>query len=149
MLEPDDGPVFGLLNCLSTTDEPAVRALLAERGFATLELRGEMVRDKAELLDQFAAGLPGVGDLRPHNWDALADVLWNVLYDLDEERVALVWTGAQTLVESDLQDLLDAVRVVSDVARSVGSASGGFPRQTTFVLVMLGDGPQFRRLAPA
>jgi hypothetical protein len=147
--QESDGVVLAAINCFASADREGVLSLLEGRGAAVLELHGELVHDKASFLAQAAIDLPLVDDLSPHNWDAFADVLWNVLYGLDREEVALVWSAAHVLLHTDLQDFLDAVHITSNIARDVIDASGGFPRSTTLFLVLLGDGAEFRRLGEA
>lgn len=142
---PLDEAGFALVNCIAAADRDDLASRLAAYGFVSITLYGARVHDKESFLGQAAIDLP-CGDLQPHNWDALADVGWNVLYDLQADRVALVWTDAQNMVNGDLQDFLDAVRVLTDVSRSVLQGSGGFPRRTAFLLFLVGEGPQFRSL---
>jgi hypothetical protein len=146
MLDPDDGPAFSVVTCLASSDEEALRGILDRRGFSTFTLHGAGVHDKSGFLKQAAADLPTSEGMDPHNWDAFADVLWNVVYEADAEQVGLLWTGADSLAHSDLQDFLDAVRGIIDVARSVMSGEGSFPRETTMLTFLLGSGPEFRRL---
>ncbi|MGH3901191.1 MAG: hypothetical protein ACRDTA_23665 [Pseudonocardiaceae bacterium] len=85
--------------------------------------------------------------MRPGNWDALADYLWNGRYDLGHEQVALVWTDADQIVHGDLQDFLDGLRVLTGVADSVRQGASGSSPPITLLIFLVGDGPEFRRLA--
>ena len=146
MPDDEEARAFRVVNCIAACDEPELRTLLAAQGFELLVLRGHGVRDKATFLDQVAADLPRTDGLQPHNWDAFADVLWNVLYDLPHDRVALLWTDADVIVGSDLQDFVDALLAITGVARSVMSGEGSFPRQMTFLTFVLGAAPGYQRL---
>lgn len=57
-----------------------------------------------------------------------------------------MWTQAQRLAHGDLQDFLDAIRILSDVARQVMDGANSFPRPLTMLLFLVGDGSEFRRL---
>lgn len=142
-------PTFSLVTAVATVDGPNLAELLAERDVHVLALDGGDATDKASALAMAQRDLPDVPDLMVHNWDALADYLWNVLYDVPTDEVALVLGDAHVLAAHDLQTLLEFVGVVRDVARSVSDGSGGFPRHTTLRLFLVGDGPAYRPLADA
>ena len=144
--EDADIPAFTLVNCVAQIDLPQLQELLHSTGFHVIALDGKLVNDKASFLAQAEIDLPHVAGMRPANWDALADYLWNGLYELGEEQVALVWTDADQTVHGDLQDLMDALRVITGVADGVRDGHG-FPRPTTLLIFLVGDGPEFRRLA--
>ena len=144
--EEADMPAFALVNCIATQDLERLTGLLERQDFLVIRLDGTNVTDKASFLKQAEADLPRPTDLFPHNWDALADTLWNGLFDLKANQVALVWTQAQRLAHGDLQDFLDAIRILSDVARQVMDGANSFPRPLTMLLFLVGDGSEFRRL---
>lgn len=139
---------FRLLNTLAQADLPRLLARLDAQGCRVLTVQGGHAVDKASFLHRVAVDVPGPEGMLPDSWDAFADYLWNSLYDGGSDLVALVWTGAQAMAHNDLGDLLDAVRVMTDVARQVLTTSAGFPRETTLLLFLVGEGPEFRRLGP-
>lgn len=143
--EDADLPPFTLVNCVAQVDLPRLEELLRGAGFHVIALDGKLVNDKASLLGQAELDLPPVAGMRPANWDALADYLWNGLRELGEEQVALVWTDADRTVHGDLQDLMDALRVLTGVADAILEGDG-FPQPTTLLIFLVGDGPEFRRL---
>lgn len=145
MPDPDE-PAFAVVNCVASADEDQLREVLQRQGFSLLTLSGAGVRDKPGFLKQAAADLPPVEDLEPHNWDAFADYLWNVIAAATSDQVALLWTDADSLERSDLQVFLDAVRGITDVARGVMSGEGGFPREVVFLAFLLGSSPEYPRL---
>jgi len=141
-----DLPSFALVNCIASANTRDLWSLLGQQAYHILHLHGDGVVDKASLLAQAKNDLPHVDDLEPHNWDALSDYLWNGLYDLDSDKVAVIWTDSQQLAHADLQDFLDAVRIFSDLSRQLGQAEGGFPRPMILLLFLVGDGPEYRAL---
>jgi len=141
----DDEPPFAPVTCVAQVDLAELEEVLRGFGFAVLTLNGKGVRDKATLLAQAEADLPPVEGMRPGNWDALADYFWNGLLALGEERVALVWTDADQILQGNLQDLLDALRVLGGVADAVREG-GGLPRPTTVLIFLLGAAPGFPSL---
>ena len=57
-----------------------------------------------------------------------------------------MWTDADQIVQGDLQDLLDALRVLGGVADAVREG-GGLPRPTDVLVFLVGDAPGFPSLA--
>ena len=137
--EDADVPPFALVNCVAQVDLLKLEEVLHGAGFHVIGLDGKLVRDKASFLAQAEVDLPQVAGMRPGNWDALADYVWNGLHELGEEQVALLWTDADQTVHGDLQDFLDVLQVLTGVAAGI--------QPTTFLIFLLGDGPEFRRLA--
>jgi hypothetical protein len=142
-----DAPAFSVVNCVAADDAADLAIVLEQDGYHILYLNGLAVVDKPSLLAQAKLDLPAVPDLEPHNWDALSDYLWNGLFDLPHDRIALVWKDAHVLAHSDLQTLLEAVRVITDLARQVVQAAGGFPHSLTLLLFLVGYGPEYRPLS--
>lgn len=140
-------PTFSLVNCIASQDGDALMALLAEEGYHVIPLHGESVVDRASLFAQAKQDFPSVEGLSPHNWDALADYLWNGLYDLNTDTVALVWTDAHQIVDRDLQDFLTAVITLTHLSRELAASAGGFNRSLTLLLFFVGDGVSFRPLS--
>ena len=99
--------------------EPALRAALAADAFRVLTLDGRAVLDASGF---FAAAAEGCG-FPPHfgsNWDAFRDALGD-LADGPSPRVALLWTGADIFVRSDLGTFVTAVTTLDDVARDLAA----------------------------
>jgi Barstar (barnase inhibitor) len=139
-------PTFALVNAVAATEADRLASLLEQRGFALLTLHGDEVRDKASFLRQVAADLPPIEGMEAHNWDAFADWYWNVLFEAEDDQVALLWTAAQVMAHGELTDFLDAVRILTDAARSIMDAG---PRDRAVLLFLIGDGPEFRPLTPS
>lgn len=139
---------FPLLSCVSQADLSELKTLLDREHFTVLEIDGSEVRDARSFFIQATTALP----LEPPlsgvvNWDAFSDSLWQGLDGLAKPRVALIWTGAQQMLEGGLPDLLTAVDVLCDVARSVRDPLTGVATPTEVLLFLVGLGPNFRHLA--
>jgi hypothetical protein len=133
-------PAFALVNCVAQVDLLQLEEVLHRSGYSVIGLDGKLVRDKASFLAQAEVDLPKVDGMRPGNWDALADYLWNGLQQLGEEQVALLWTDADQTVHGNLQDFVDVLLVLTGVATGI--------QPITFLIFLVGDGPEFRRLDP-
>ncbi len=77
-----------------------------------------------------------------HNWDALNDCLYD-LRDSLPARVAIVWTDADTSFTADAQTFVEAVCVLDDWARNLGSILGGEKTPKQIEIFLLGRGANF------
>jgi hypothetical protein len=133
-----------LINCVNQSALEEVDATLRTWGMRVFYLNGEGIIDKGTLLAQVERDLPMSAGLRPHNWDALVDCLQGGLNGLTDERVAIVWTHADRLLESDLQDFLIAIRSLTDVARHVYAGGAAFPHEMALYIFLVGASSNFR-----
>ncbi|MBW3602598.1 MAG: barstar family protein [Actinobacteria bacterium] len=109
--------------------------VLADAGFAIIELDGADVRDEASLLEQISAQVLDGEEVG--NWDSLADVLRAHVWLLDDDRIALVWTHADRMLDGYLADLIVAADVLAGISRQL------FADHRTFVTFLVGSGPNF------
>jgi len=137
-----------LVNCINQTALKELDTALQAWGFRVFTLHGDNITDKATFLAQVEKDLPLSAGLQPHNWDALVDCLWGGLKELADPHVAIVWTHAQRLLDSDLQDFLIAVDSLTDVGRDVYSGVG-FAHEMSLYIFVVGEGSNFRPLPPA
>jgi hypothetical protein len=127
----------------------ALEQALRNREADVLRLDGTTIVDKESLLAGVAADLAPAADaedMRPRGWDGLNDLLWQVLAARPTDRVALIWTHADVLMERSLNDFLSGLNVFGDVSRAVRSTGNGFPRVMQFQVFVLGDAPSFPQL---
>jgi Barstar (barnase inhibitor) len=108
-----------------------------------LRLDGADVHDKESLLRQAERDLPFPPDLPPRGWDGFADGLWNGLAGLEATEVAIVWTHADRMLESGLEDLLVAARLLASLSAQVGTTERGFPRELVLRTFLAGAGANF------
>ncbi|PYS30269.1 MAG: hypothetical protein DMF75_16190, partial [Acidobacteria bacterium] len=83
---------------------------------------------------------PLIGNI---NWDALTDSLWGGLAELGKERVALIWTNAQRMLEHGLQDLLIANGCFEHIASTMATTKYGISRPIMLVVFLVGEGNNF------
>ncbi|CAN5611490.1 hypothetical protein BH23ACT3_BH23ACT3_12000 [soil metagenome] len=137
---PDRAVTFSIVNAIAVDHLDALLAELDRQEFQVVRLDGRGATDKDTFLARADTDLPRPDDLHPHNWDALADTLWNGLIDLaaaGHHQIAVVWTAANELARSDLQDFVTAVDVLVQVARDV---------EPSVIVCLVGDGPEYRHL---
>jgi hypothetical protein len=93
------------------TDTERVRAALAGSGYAVAEVRGPAAgMREAQAAIARALRLPATAE---RNLDAMVDALRDLAtWWPDDERVALLWLGAEELVDSDLPGFLTLTEVL-------------------------------------
>jgi hypothetical protein len=127
-----------LLSCVNAADLAALRAALQHAGYHIVELDGTGIEDGVSFFQVARGALPLDPPLGGGmSWDAFSDSLWGGLDVLGTKRVAILWTAVERVLEHGLQDMLQVVECVLDVARSVGDAKSGIaiPVEVRFILV--------------
>ena len=135
MREPGFLARLAVLNVAPQREHGALLDELEAAGFDVLTLDGSGASDAAGL---FAAASEQLfhGEPAP-NWDSFADVLINVVVGVEHDKIALVWTHADKLLEGRLVDLLTAADVLAGTARTSAEI------RPTFVTFFVGDGDAF------
>lgn len=110
-----------------------------------LEIDVAGVQDKRAFFRQVAKALgteraSGVAD----KWSAMDDDLSSTVAAADVRFAVIVLLDAGDLLDGALSELIEFSDVVRTLARSAGSAAGGFPRITEVSLILAGTGPNFR-----
>ncbi len=116
------------------------------RDVDVLHLDGASVTDKASLVARVAVDLGAAEGLQPVNWDGFADTFWQVLSARTADRVALVWTHAELMIEQSFNDFLVAITILADTARAVNTTRHGFSHPIQFQVFLMGEGTIFPRL---
>ncbi len=131
------------VTCVHTDSASTLDEALNAAEYDIVTLRGESIGDTASLFGQIGRDLPGDTDPPTHNWDALADWIWQFMAARGSNRIALVWRDAHVLLNSSLPALFKTVQIVSDVSREAEAGEGGFPFPVRIVLCLVGDGDGF------
>ena len=109
-------------------DAERVRRTLAESGFALAEVAGPAARMReAQAAIARALRLP---ETAGRNLDALVDSLRDLAtWWPDAERVALLWPGAEQLVEGDLPGFLELTEILRGATDDLWRGGGPGDRQ--------------------
>jgi hypothetical protein len=137
--------MFSVLNCVAEQDRSALEQTLTSDMHRIVRLHGRAVQDTASFLAQAAVDFPNTWNLRPHNWTAFEDILWNLFQqDVTEgEDIAFIWTHADKMSRHNMQDFLIAADLLVSLARKL--LSGGSP-SVNLRIFLLGDTPEYPRL---
>lgn len=138
-MTPDDAlPPLAVLNWLRAQDAGRLQRALDATDFRVLRLDGSRVRDEASLLAACEALLGR--DFAAGGWDALRDVLPELVGRSPSGRSCLVWHHVDAMFDGGLPDLVTALLLLVETARDLAN------RDQQFVSFLIGEGPNFRPL---
>jgi hypothetical protein len=118
-------------------DVESTRRQAERAGYTTFVLPAKGITDRVSFFDAVRATLPldppVVGS---HSWDALSDSLWEGLYALSNQRVAVLWPNASAMAQGDRSAFETALSVFSDVITSLTDprATRGKPKEVALVV---------------
>jgi hypothetical protein len=125
---------LAVVNYVSAEDEEKLGRLLGDAGFRRLDLDGAQATDTATIFRQASEQL--FGGAPTNEWHALGQHVEDLIGDGDEP-VALVWRGADRMLDGGLGDLVDALDTLTGVSRN------RYTDGRVFVTILLGEGPNF------
>lgn len=134
-------PELAVLNFVAENDRDKLVSILDENGLEVLTFDGSRVHDRHDLLS--AAGVQLFEGQPVVNWSDFAARLEERLTGLGKERIAVLWTGVDAMLVRGLSDLVQALDIILRISREL------YAQRTTFVVFLLGEGPNFPPLRSA
>jgi hypothetical protein len=101
-----------VINCINQETLEDLKLFLSRTGFHTFELNGKEIIDVASFFVEVVRVFPQDPPLTMQGgyvWDALMDSLWGGLREFGKERVAVIWTHTEKLLNENPVDLVMAV----------------------------------------
>jgi hypothetical protein len=138
MTREGDLPRPAVLNWVNAADAERLRTALRATELHVVELNGALVDDAASLFAGFET-LLGRG-FAAGRWDALRDVMPEIVGQTRPEDSCLVWDHADNMLHGGLPDLVTALHLLVETSRGLGQ------HNRRFVTHLLGEGPNFPRL---
>lgn len=134
-----------VINCVNSSSLQSLDRFLRESGFTVFELNGKQVEDAQSFFAESIKILPQDPQLNGNiNWDAFTDSLWGGLANLGQDRVAIIWTNADRMLEHGLQDLLVASGCFEHIASTMATTKYGLARPVQLLVVLVGEGNNFK-----
>jgi hypothetical protein len=117
---------------------------LLKRGFTVHVLDGHSIDDEGSFLRIFARDVPfevfTPNDLVPPiNWDAFVDCFGSGLSSRPKTKLAIIWEGADRMLDGRLPLLVNAVECISGEADKVTR----YDPSILLRVFLVGDGPNF------
>src|SRR5579863_1967605 len=128
------------VNCISEDSVSTLDQWLLRMQFRVYWMTSNGVVDEGSLMDavRAAIGRTVSGPEPSRSWDAGADHVWDELMDREDKRVAIVWRGADEMLEGRLELLLDGIEWLNRIASEVMEHD-----KIEMRLCLLGRGPSF------
>jgi hypothetical protein len=134
---------YAVTNYVSQADLDQLLAKFEGTNYRVVVLNGEAVTSQASLFAQAEKDLPLTEDYNQvHNWASFEDCLWNMLFSFDEERIVIVWSHVERMLEGGLEVFMTAADVLTGLARRL------YEKQIDLSVFFVGTGPNFPRLQP-
>ncbi len=132
---------FAVTTYVSQSDLDNLLDTLQQRGYRVVFLDGSSVISKASLFTQVEKDFPLPEDYkRVHNWASFEDDLWNMVFSFEEDRIALVWSHVERMLDGGLEDFVMAADVLTGLSRLV------YEKEIDLSIFFVGEGPNFQRL---
>lgn len=113
---------FGRVTCINWHNWRELNDFLTSNEYRVFILDGAEVTDQASFFAKVCEQLPQDPELGGYpKWDALVDSVWGGLATLQEERIALVWTHTDRMLEHGLPVLLQAISCFEQLADQLKS----------------------------
>lgn len=136
---------------LDAQDLAGLEQALEREGFYVVAIDGTRITDKDSLFLEVEQAFD-LGAHKPRlKWAALSDQLWSNLVEGEQERVAVVWSGAEQTRDAGREDFATVVEVLRDLAAQVRDLEhdDGSTRSIDLRLFLAGTGDGFPPLRGA
>lgn len=132
--------------CISSSCRENAELSLKSRGFHIYTLEGKEIVDKHSLMGCIVQSLhiPMPENEPLTSWDAASDLVWQVLMERTENRIAMFWHDSDVFINSNLQLYIDSLQFFHEIAESVErqvDSNGTHP--VLFRIVAFGRGENF------
>jgi hypothetical protein len=132
-------PRLSVVNWVSSGDAGRLRTALGATDMQVRRLDGARITDASSLIAAFET-LLGRG-FASGGWDALRDVLPEIVGRSPSGHSCLVWDHVENMLDGGLPDLVTVLLLLVEVSRDFAR------RELRFVTFLVGEGPNFPPLA--
>ncbi|MEO8689090.1 MAG: hypothetical protein ABI611_12850 [Solirubrobacteraceae bacterium] len=138
MTREGDLPRPAVLTWVDAADAERLRTALRGTDLHVVELNGALVDDAPSLFAAFESLLGR--SFAAGRWDALRDVMPEIVGRTRSEDSCLVWDHADNMLHGGLPDLVTALHLLVETSRDLEQ------HNRRFVTFLIGEGPNFPRL---
>lgn len=138
---------FLTVSCVNEKDFVQLKDELNGYGAESYEINGENIKD----IKQFFKSIVNILPLDPPmsgnvNLDAFIDSLWGGLDNLGADRVAILWTHVNNMLEYGFSDLIKIIDCFESLAVQLATAKFGLSKPIALQIFLIGSGDNFPEL---
>jgi hypothetical protein len=137
-----------IFHCVSKQSLPQLLSEMERHRYEIIYLDGGLITDELTLFQTFRDAIPSEYWFPGGNrtWDGFSDSLNDVLLYHAGDRIALIWTSAEKMLEGKIPLLLYAAQVIDQVVASIQRAEPTWGRALWLRIFLVGEGPNFPQL---
>jgi hypothetical protein len=128
-------PRLSAVNWVSSADADRLRVALGATDMQVRRLDGALITDASSLIAAFETLLGR--SFASGGWDALRDVLPEIVGRSPSGHSCLVWDHVENMLDGGLPDLVTVLLLLVEVSRDFAR------RELRFVTFLVGEGPNF------
>lgn len=107
---------FSTISCINKKSITELKKHLRENGYHIYEIDGTEIINAKTFFAEIVKVLPQNPPLSGReNYDAFTDSVWEGIVDLELDKVAILWTDVNNILNGGLEDLLKIVRSLFDL----------------------------------
>ncbi len=124
-----------------------LKQVFMENNYYIYEIDGNGIIDIASFINEIINVLPQDPLLKGNpNLDAFADSLWGGIDKEGIKKVAILWKGANKIIDNCLEDFRQIIECLEDLSENLSNIEYGIDKPVTLLIVLLGNGSEFQYL---
>lgn len=136
---------FPLIRAINKLSESKLIEILNDENFYIIKLNGQEVYNEVtffkEIVNQSIPLDPPLSG-KVH-YDAFNDSLWGGLSEIPSEKVALIWTEFDKMLDKGLNDFLQISQCIYKIAEDLTHIEYGIDHRVDLKVFLIGEGTNF------
>jgi len=138
---------FPLIRTVSRFSESKLIEILKGENYHIINLNGKNIYDEItffkEIVNQSLPLDPPLSLSGNVNYDAFNDSLWGGLSEISSEKVALIWTDFNKMLDKGFNDFLQISDCIYTIAENLTHTEYGIDHEVELKVFLLGEGKNF------
>lgn len=136
---------FPLIRTINKISESKLIEILDDENFYIIKLNGQEIYNEAtffkEIVNQSIPLDPPLnGDV---HYTAFNDSFWGGLSEIPSEKVALIWTNFNKMLDKSLNDFLQISQCMHEIAENLTHLEYGIDHKVDLKVFLIGEGANF------
>jgi hypothetical protein len=136
---------FPLIRTTNKLSESKLIEILNDENFYIIKLNGQRIYNEVTFFKEIVnQSLPLDPPLSGNvHYDAFNDSLWGGLSELPSEKVALIWTGFNKMLDKGFNDFLQISQCIYKIAEDLTHIEYGIDHKVDLKVFLIGEGTNF------